>query len=605
MKALFRKLHERLRLANRRRLHRRNALKQTSYTAWVEAYDSVGLGERANFVERLTKLSATPVISVLMPTFNPRQEWFEAAVSSVRQQIYPHWQLCIADDASESPWLATRLAELERDDPRIRVVRRVSNGHISVASNTALTLATGEWVARLDHHDELREHALLLVAEAVGQTPDAGLIYSDEDQLDALGHRCAPHFKPDWDEDLCRSYNMACHLLVARAELVRTVGGFRAGYEGAQDHDLVLRLSEQLTARQIVHVPHVLYHWRIHEQGTSQSNHAKPDPTDAGRRSIEDHLQRKGYAATVETLRTGRYRVRWKLPAPVPRVSILIPTRNQAGLLRTCLESLTRITDYPSYEILIVDNGSDEADALALLAAWEERSNVRLIRAPGPFNYSALNNQAASIAQGDVLVLMNNDIEVLHPDWLTELTSQACRPDVGAVGAKLLYPDRTVQHAGVIVGTDTDSHSPDFVRHAHRGLAGEDSGYMSRAAVVQTLSAVTGACLAVRRDRYEAVGGLDETHLAVAFNDIDFCLRLEEKGLKTIWTPFATLIHHESVSRGKDKLPQNQERFQRERSYMLQRWGARLSSDPYYNANLSLQDANFNLKAVRTQPATR
>lgn len=596
MKKFLRSLYKRLRLANRRRLYRRNARKNLSYAQWVADRDILGDARVQDLRTRLERLEATPTISVLMPTFRPKQEWFEQAVASVRRQLYPHWELCIADDASELPWLSARLIELQTEDPRIRVVTRPMNGHICSASNSALELATGDWVALLDHDDELREHSLLLMAEAVCASPDAGMIYSDEDKLDEFGNRVSPAFKPAWNHDLCLSGNYVCHLLAMRTSLVRRVGGFRPGFEGAQDHDLLLRVSEHLAPAQIVQIPHVLYHWRVHEDSTAKTLKAKPYALEAGRRCVEDHLKRLGHIVRVETMTNRRYRVHWPLPDPPPTVSILIPTRNHADLLRTCLESLTGMTDYPHYEILIIDNGSTEADALSLLEYWGRQPSVRIIRDDGPFNYSALNNHAAKQAQGSVLVLMNNDIEVLHPEWLQEMVSQACRPGVGAVGAKLLYPDGTVQHAGVVLGPRPGSQvdgAGGLLGHAHRGLRREERGYMDRAAVVQRFTAVTAACLAIQRRHFDAVGGLDEVNLAVAFNDIDFCLRLEEIGLINIWTPFATLVHYETASRGKDKLPKNLEGYLKERAFFLHRWGDRLVDDPQYNPNLGLSSIDF------------
>lgn len=593
MSSLLRRLYQRLRLANRRRLYRRNASKATSYAHWLTSHDTLGEAQLDSLRARLELLQERPKISVLMPTFNPTREWFERAVDSVRRQLYPNWELCIADDASDRPWLTARLAELQQEDSRIRAVRREVNGHICAATNSALALATGDWVALLDHDDELREHALLLIAETACASPQAGMIYSDEDKVDELGHRCWPHFKPGWNYDLCLSNNYVCHLLAIKTQLVRQLGGMRPGFEGAQDHDLVLRVSEHLKPEQIRHIPQVLYHWRIHELSTAKGAEVKPYAVEAGRRSVEDHLNRLGHGVRVETLVNGRYRVHWTLPSPPPLVSILIPTRNQAGLLKTCLESLKAITDYPSYEILIIDNASDAPDALALLERWSRQPQVRVIRDDSPFNYSALNNRAARQAQGSVLVLMNNDIEILHSDWLREMVSQACRPGVGAVGAKLLYPDRTVQHAGVVLGASPGSPMGGVAGHLHRGIPGEALGYMTRAVVAQRFSAVTAACLAILRERFDAVGGFEQANLAVAFNDVDLCLRLEDMGLVNVWTPFARLVHHEQASRGKDQLPRNLDRYMGERAYMLQRWGDRLVNDPQYNPNLNLDSVDF------------
>lgn len=584
-----------VRAVNRRRLRRRRAARRVEYAHWVTQYDTLRESDRQALRARLARLQEPPLISVLLPTFNPQRKWFEAAVASVRAQLYPHWQLCIADDASTVPWLPARLQELQREDDRIQFVRRERNGHICHASNSALELARGEWVALLDHDDVLAEHALLLVAEAAGHFTDAGLIYSDEDMLGPHGERESPHFKPDWNHDLCLSQNMVCHLMTVRAELLHRVGGFHPGFEGAQDHDLLLRCAERLQPRQIVHIPHVLYHWRIHAQSTAGDSQSKPYATEAGRRAVEEHLHRLHIPARVQALGPGRYRVHWPAPPVWPRVSVLIPTRNEARLLRTCLESLTRLTDYPDYEIIVIDNGSDEADALALLQQWSQHPSVRVLRDDAPFNFSALNNRAAREAGGSVLALLNNDVEITHADWLREMVSQACRAEVGAVGAKLLYPDGTVQHAGVILGIDRGDDCGGVAAHAHRGLGKRARGFGGRAVLAQSFSAVTAACLVVQRQRFEEVGGLDEQNLAVTYNDVDFCLRLREAGYVNVWTPFAELIHHESISRGRDLAPARRERFLRERAYMLQRWSEVLCADPAYNPNLSRVQADFAL----------
>jgi len=592
------RLKQTLRSLNRRRLRRRRAARRAAYGDWIARHDTLDETGRAQLRARLARIASPPLISVLMPTYRPDLAWLAEAVASVQQQLYPHWQLCIADDASHDPALDQYLDALVQQDPRIRVVRRAQNGHICAASNSALELASGDWVALLDHDDLLAEHALLLVAEAIRAFPAAGLVYSDEDKWGPDGARENPYFKPDWDHDLCLSQNLACHLTAVDGQLIRRIGGFRPGLEGAQDHDLVLRCAEQLRRDQIVHIPHVLYHWRIHPHSTASGSEVKPYAQIAGRRAVAEHLQRLGHAATVDDAGSGRYRVRWPLPTPAPRVSILIPTRNQVDLLRQCIETLERLTDYPNREVIVIDNGSDDPAALRYLAALADRPHYRVLRDERPFNYSALNNLAARSAQGEYLVLLNNDIEIIHADWLGEMVSLACRPEVGAVGAKLLYPDMTIQHGGVILGTDRGDGQGGVAGPAQKGLARGAGGYAGRACLTQSFSAVTAACLVLARRKYEQVGGLDEAHLAVAYNDVDLCLRLREAGYTNVWTPFAELVHHESVSRGRDQSPKNLARFAQERAWMLTRWGTTLQHDPAYNPNLSLVTGDFALAEV-------
>ncbi|MDP9877015.1 glycosyltransferase involved in cell wall biosynthesis/uncharacterized coiled-coil protein SlyX [Variovorax boronicumulans] len=560
----------------------------TTYGDWLKLYDPDPVEEqtRAEMRRRIEGMKEAPLISIVMPTYNAKPAWLRDAIESVRRQIYPHWELCIADDASPSAESRALLAELAAGDARIKVVFRPENGHICAASNSALELATGEWVALMDHDDLLSEHALFWVADCIDRHPEARLIYSDEDKIDEEGVRSSPYFKSNWNLDLFYSQNMFSHLGVFRADVVKSVGGFRLGMQGSQDWDLVLRCMEKISASQILHVPRVLYHWRIHAESTASSADAKPYAALAGERALNEHFLRLGVDAKAEYTGVG-YRVRYALPATVPLVSLIIPTRNGLHLLRQCVDSILARTTYENYEIIIVDNGSDDPATLSYLASFQDSVFVRVIRDDREFNYSALNNMAVTHARGDIVGLINNDIEVISSEWLSEMVSLAIQPGVGAVGAKLWYPDRTLQHGGVILGVGG------VANHSHKGIAFGDNGYFSRANLIQSFSAVTAACLVVKKDRYLSIDGLDEIHLKVAFNDVDFCLRLLEKGFRNIWTPYAELFHHESATRGADVAPEKRERFVREVNYMLDRWGAILKDDPAYSPNLTLDREDF------------
>jgi glycosyltransferase involved in cell wall biosynthesis len=565
---------------------RRRVRPGADYGRWVQAHDSLTPAARQALAERAQRLADGPLISVLMPTYNPDPRWFQAAVDSVRAQLYPYWELCIADDASTAPHVRALLAQCAASDARIKVVFRPKNGHISAASNSALELVTGPWIALMDHDDLLAEDALLRVAECIQAHPDARLIYSDEDKVDGSGTRSDPYFKPDWNLDLFRSQNMFSHLGVLATELVRAAGGFRLGFEGSQDWDLVLRCVERVTPQQIRHIPRVLYHWRVHAESTARSMAAKPYAAVAGERALNEHYARIGVRAQAEYIGYG-YRTRYALPEPAPQVSIIIPTRNALALVRQCIESVRRKTRYASYEIILVDNGSDDPAALAYFAQLAQQPNTRVLRDDRAFNYSALNNAAVAVARGELVALVNNDIEVIAPEWLDEMASLAMQPDIGAVGARLWYPNKTLQHGGVILG-------PGGVAvHAHKGLPRGLNGYAGRGALVQDFSAVTAACLVVRKRLYQQVGGLDEVNLAVAFNDVDFCLRLGEAGYRNVWTPYAELFHHESATRGEDVAPAKRARFEREIAWMQGRWGAMIERDPAYNANLTLLSEDF------------
>lgn len=561
------------------------------YAGWVARFDTLTGEHMDELRERVRRLGPrqSPLISILLPVYQTPERWLRRCIESVIAQVYPNWQLCIADDASPDRRVMRILAEYAAEDDRIRVVGRRRNGHISAASNSALALAEGEYIALLDHDDELRPHALLEMAEAIAARPDVELLYSDEDKIDAVGRRFDPYFKPDWNPDLLLSQNYICHLTVIRSDLVRSVGGFQEGFEGSQDHDLILRCAERLDAARIRHIPKILYHWRAIPGSTALNREAKDYASSAGVRAVAAHLQRCHPGADAEPLSHGHYRVRWPLPDPQPTVSLIVPTHDRADLLRACIDSVFAVTAYRNFEVVVVDNRSSDPDALAYLEELRRRERVRVLRYDLPFNYSAINNWAARQCDSAIIGLVNNDIEAISPDWLDEMAGQAMRAEVGAVGAMLYYPDDTIQHAGVVLGVwGVANH---FYLRQPRGCA----GHGGRARVAQSVSAVTGACLLVRRAVYEQLGGLDERNLAIAFNDVDFCLRACEAGYRNIWTPFAELYHHESASRGKEDTPEKAERFRSEVEYMKRRWGGRLIDDPAYNPNLTLKGVNSEL----------
>ena len=558
------------------------------YPTWIATFDTLNDNQRIAINKQMQFFSHTPLISVVMPVYNPNPAWLEQAIESVISQLYSNWELCIADDASTDPAIRQVLEHYSRLDARIKILFRTSNGHISEASNSALSLVNGEWVALLDHDDLLAETALYWVVDAINTHPDCRMIYSDEDKIDEIGERSDPYFKSDWNHDLFYSQNMFSHLGVYHTALVHDVGGFRNGFEGSQDYDLALRCSEKIAPGQIFHIPRILYHWRMHADSTALSNETKPYAMIAGERAINEHLRRSGINASAEFVGDG-YRVRYSLPACPPMVSLIIPTRNGAKLLRNCLESILQKTVYPNYEIVVIDNGSDDGSMLRFLRSLASETRIRIIRDDRPFNYSALNNAAVHRAKGELIGLVNNDIEVINPEWLSEMVSHAIRPEIGVVGARLWYPDDTLQHAGVVLGVDG------VAGHVHRFLPRGDFGYCGRATLIQSFSAVTGACMLVKKSMYEKLGGLNEVELQVTCNDIDFCLRVQEAGYRNIWTPYAELYHHESASRGYDDTPDKVERSAKEVAYMKQHWGDLLNNDPAYNPNLSLDVDGFNL----------
>jgi glycosyltransferase involved in cell wall biosynthesis len=559
-----------------------------TYATWVELFDTLDDAGRGRIEAKLAALADRPVISVIMPVYEPPLHLLRSAVESVRDQIYPNWELCIADDCSPDPAVAALLREYADSDPRIKFIRRNENGHISAASNSALSLATGQWVAPLDHDDILAAHALALVALAVAEHPDAGLVYSDEDKIDGSGNRSGPFFKPDFDPLLLVGQNFVNHLSVFRRNLVDRVGGYREGYEGSQDWDLTLRVSELLQARQVVHVPHVLYHWRVHSQSTASLVSAKPYAIDSGRRAVIDHLERTGRQGRATRIgRSGHVRVSWDLADPPPMVSIVIPTRD-GRLLPRCVDSVLSLTMYPNFEVLVIDNSSASYATLSYLQSYDDR--LRVIRDERPFNFAALNNYAVDRTQGEVVCFLNDDTEVISGEWLTEMVGQLLQPGIGAVGAKLYYEDGRIQHAGVVLGIRG------VAGHSHRLSDRLSPGYSGHLQLAHRMSAVTAACMVVRREAWEQVHGFDEQNLPIAFNDVDLCLRLRETGWSVVWTPYAELFHRESVSRGPDDVGPRADAFKREIVYMEQRWGFDwLRQDPFYNPNLTLDSEDFSL----------
>lgn len=564
-----------------------------TYQGWVRANETVSPGERAMMLELIGSWTAPPLISVVMPVYNPSLPELEAAISSVRRQIYPHWELCIADDRSPDPAVRRALERAAASDPRIRVSFRAENGNISAASNSAVALATGPYAALMDHDDLLPEHALFYVAREVTAHPEADLVYSDEDKVDEAGRRYDPHFKSDWNEELFLAQNYVNHLTVIRTELIRRVGGFRVGYEGSQDHDLLLRVLDHTADDRIRHIPRVLYHWRNYKRSGSFSSGRIDQAISARQRALEDHLARRGIAASIDEDENGFNRVRRRLPAPALKVSLIVPTRDAAHLLEVCTRGILAETDYPDLELIVIDNESREPETLALFGRLSEDPRVRILPLGGPFNFSAMNNRAVAAARGDVVGFVNNDIEVIEPGWLAEMVALLGSDGVGAVGAKLLYPDNYVQHAGVLLGIGGPNGVGGVAGHSHLGARHDWAGYYNRLVLPQYLSAVTAACMVVRREAFLAVGGFDEVDLKVAFNDVDLCLKLRRGGYKIAWTPYAVLYHHESASRGSDQAPGRVERFNREIDVMLERWGETLRRDPYYNPNLSLVSGHF------------
>lgn len=564
--------------AARRQRRRRQATGEIeegiTYGQWVALYDTVDGRIRARLRERAQALPRQPLLSVLMPVYNPSPAWLREALDSVRAQAYATWELCIADDRSTDAEVVAVLDEYSRLDPRIRVVHREQNGHISAASNTALELAAGEFIVLLDHDDRLPEHALLCVAETILRFPEAAVVFSDEDKLDATGERCDPFFKSEWNPELFRSYNMVSHLGAYRTALAREVGGFRIGFEGSQDYDLALRCIDATAPERVVHIPHVLYHWRIHEDSTAGGNAVKPYALDAGRRALAAHLQRQGVEATVDADPAGWYVPHYALPAPAPKASVIVIDHGDVASLRRCLRSLAA-TSYPEFEVIVASTRDTRA-------SMGVARHVR-VRRGSP---AALANAARAQAQGTILAFVDARCETFDPHWLAHLASYASRADVGLAGAKLVSHEDRIAGGAVIFGV-YGSYGL-----LYRGLGAQEMGYFGRAGLPQALRALDAGCVVVEAARFDAAGGFEPAYASLQAATMDLSLRLGDHGLSNTWVPLVQVRH--DAPRGWRKLLARRE-AKRDWRRLVQRRPDCLEPDPGYSPNLTLTRETFGL----------
>ena len=527
-------------------------------------------------------------ISVLVPAYRTPESYLRQMIESVQAQTYENWELCIADGSGKEESLEKIVSQYAAKDSRIRYQLLDKNEGISGNTNAAIRMASGEYLAFFDHDDLLAEDALYEAARAI-EEQKAELIYTDEDKVRAdLSEYFQPHFKPDYNPDLLCANNYICHLVVVKKELADRVGGLRKEFDGAQDHDFLLRITERTD--RIVHIPKVLYHWRIHKASTADNPASKLYAYQAGQKAISEHLKRLGLEAEVsQTKDFGFYRVSYPVQG-TPLVSIVIPNKDEKDTLKACLESIKEKTTYPSYEIVIVENNSQTSEIFEYYKEIDGKDGIRVVTWKEPFNYSKINNFGFQYAKGDYVICLNNDITVITPSWIEEMLGYCQRPGTGIVGVRLYFPDDTIQHAGIIVGMGGCAGSL-FV-----GMNRKRTGYMHKAALVQDLSAVTAACMMVKREAFEAAGGFEES-LAVAFNDVDFCLKVRRAGYLVVYNPYAELYHYESKTRGLEDSPEKQRRFQSEIEYMRCHWLDILKrGDPYYNRNFSLKDCNYSIR---------
>lgn len=542
--------------------------------------------------QRAEKLDYEPCISIIVPTYKTPEKFLKEMIDSVRNQSYENWELCIGDGSVTEDTVKNVVESYQKKDKRIKMLCLSENLGIAGNTNAALSIATGDYMALLDHDDILAPDALYEVVKWMNEhyKDETDVIYTDEDKVSFdLKDYFEPHFKSDYNLDLIRCNNYICHLFVARKSIVDQVGGFRKEYDGSQDYDFILRCIEQ--SKHVEHVPKVLYHWRCHPGSTAANQESKMYCYEAGKRAIEDHLKRMGEddCQVVMTEHLGFYHVIYPIREQ-KKVSIIIPNKDQKEILERCIESVIQKTDYKNYEIIIVENNSTTNEIFEYYKTIEQRENIRVVIWKDKFNYSAINNFGVRYANGEYLLFLNNDIEVIRENWLSEMLANVQRKEVGIVGAKLLYPDNMVQHAGVIIGMGGIAGHP-LSRHP-----ADDCGYFARGIIQQNLNAVTAACMLTKKEVYEKVKGFEEK-LAVAFNDIDLCLKVRKAGYLIVYDPEALLYHHESISRGKEDTLEKRNRFEGEVDYMAKKWKDVLEKgDEYYNPNLSLLSGNFELK---------
>ncbi len=571
-------------LPKRKRSEQLPALDKSSYAVWQETYSKqseqtiAALKKEVNGWQKLTE------IALVMSVQNPETACLQNAIDSILQQVYGHFELYIAGDASIGADQHQLLQSYMARDSRIKVTIAEQYETPSALLNNSLSWVKADYVAVVGQYDQLTPDALYWIAKAIWQNPDAQLIYTDEDKMDLQGRCYQPCFKPDWNPELFLAYDFISHLAVYKTYQVQSLGGFKAEFEAAQEYDLALRYVAGLSTEQIVHIPRILYHCNDISVGTTQATYEV-----AAVKAVKNALEHKCRLAEVSVHKQlpRAIRVRYLLPDKLPLVSIVIPTRNGAHLLHRCVESIFAKTAYANYELIIIDNGSDDIVALRYLRRLNQDPRVTVIRDESPFNYSTLNNNAVAQASGELIALLNNDLEVINAEWLDEMVSHVLHHQTGAVGAKLYYPNDTIQHAGVVLGIRG------VAGHAHKHFSRDATGYCGRLLLAQNFSAVTAACLLVRKDVFQEVGGFDEQNLSVAFNDVDLCLRIQQYGYQNIWTPYAELYHYESASRGYEDTPEKQQRFNNEIAYMQQRWGKSLLIDPAYNLNLTLDRDDF------------
>ena len=570
------------------RLHERFEPEEVPYGPWYRAYIPT---EETLEIQRKQKFDYSPLISIAVPAYQTPVEFLRQMIESLIVQTYSNWELCIVNASPDNEEMQKVLAEYSAGDSRVRFCNLKENLGIAENTNRAFAMAKGEFVGLLDHDDLLAPNALYEIVKILQDHPQADALYTDEDKVTTeLDEHFQPHLKPDFNLDLLRSNNYICHFFVVRKSIVEKAGGFRKEFDGAQDYDFIFRCTEN--AGEVLHVSEILYHWRTHKASTADNPASKMYAFEAGKRAIEAHLERTGTKGEVShTQDLGFYRVKYPVQGK-PLVSVIIPNKDEKETLQTCLEMLEKNTGYQNFEIIIVENNSTTDEIFRYYKELSGNRKIHLLRWGKEFNYSAINNFAVAHAKGEYLLFLNNDVKSINPDWLEEMLGVCQRPEVGGVGAKLIYPDNTIQHAGCVIGMGG------IAGHMFVDMPADRTGYLHKASLLQDMSAVTAACLLMKKEVFEQAGGFTE-ELAVAFNDVDLCLKVRKNGYLIVYDPYAKLYHMESKTRGAEDSKEKVRRFQTEIEYMRCHWIDILKNgDPCYNKNLSLTKWNYSLKPI-------
>ena len=570
------------------RLHERFEPEEVPYGPWYQAYVP---DQETLEAQKKHKFDYRPLISIAVPAYQTPVEFLKQMIESLISQTYPEWELCIANASPDNEEMQRVLADYSAKDSRVRFCNLKENLGIAENTNRAFSMAKGEFMGLLDHDDLLAPNALYEIVQALQDHPQADALYTDEDKVTTeLDEHFQPHLKPDFNLDLLRSNNYICHFFVVRRSIVEKAGGFRKEFDGAQDYDFIFRCTEN--AREVLHVPEILYHWRTHKASTADNPASKMYAFEAGKRAIEANLERtetKGVVSHTQDL--GFYRVKYPVQGK-PLVSVIIPNKDEKETLQTCMEMLNSNTSYQNFEIIIIENNSTTDEIFRYYKELSKDPRIHLLRWGKEFNYSAINNFGVAHAKGEYLLFLNNDIKSINPDWMEELLGVCQRPEVGGVGAKLIYPDNTIQHAGCVVGMGG------IAGHMFVDMPADRTGYLHKASLLQDMSAVTAACLMMKKEVFEEAGGFTE-ELAVAFNDVDLCLKVRKNNHLIVYDPYAKLYHMESKTRGAEDSKEKVRRFQTEIEYMRCHWLDILKNgDPYYNKNLSLTKWNYSLKPI-------